>query len=95
MSPRATIPAPIEIAKFFKTRWRNESVHVSLREYEGNCLIDIRVFRTGTNGIDYATTKGLTMSIRKLEELQKAITKALKEARALNLLPNDHDGGGE
>jgi Transcriptional Coactivator p15 (PC4) len=70
MSPRVTLPEPVEVAKFFKTRWRNESVHVSLSEYEGHCLINIRVYRTGTDGIDRPTSKGVALAIARLPNLR-------------------------
>ena len=93
MTARPTLPEPIEVAKFFKTRWRNESVHITLSEYQENCVIDIRVYRTGTDGIDRPTTKGLAMAIRKLPELAAAVTMALAKARVLGLV--DDDGAGE
>ena len=87
-----TLDEPIEVAKFFKTRWRNESVHVRLSEYEGNCLIDIRVWRTGTDGIDRPSTKGLALSVRKLPELARALVLAEAKAIELNLIPNNNNG---
>ena len=63
------------------------------REYEGNCLIDIRIWRTAANGIDYPSTKGLALSVGKLKELVRALVKAEAAARELGLLPPD-DGGG-
>jgi hypothetical protein len=93
MTARVTLPEPVVISKFWKTRWRNESVHITLSEYQENCVIDIRVFRTAADGIDRPTSKGLTMAVGKLAELQKAITKALAKARELGLI--DDDGSGE
>jgi len=94
MTTRPTVDAPIEVAKFFKTRWRNESVHVSLSLYEGHYLINVRVYRTGTDGIDRPMTKGLSLSIGKLQELSRALVKAEAEARLRGLLPSD-DGDGK
>jgi hypothetical protein len=93
MTARATLPEPITVEKFWKTRWRNEAVHITLSEHESHCLIDIRVFRTGINGIDYATTKGLALGVGKLPELVWALVKAEAMARERGLLPND--GAGE
>jgi hypothetical protein len=89
---RVTFAAPVEIAKFWKNRRRNESVHVSLSEYEGHCLINVRVYCTGTDGIDRPTPKGLSLVVLRLPELAKAINKALAKAQELGLLPDD---GGE
>jgi hypothetical protein len=90
---RPTLPEPIEVAKFLKTRWRSESVHVELSTYEGHNLISVRVYRTGADGIDRPTNKGLAMSISKLQELARALAKAEVKARELGLLPDD--GAGE
>jgi hypothetical protein len=87
VSPRRpTLDEPIIISKFWKNRRRNESVHVSLSEYEGHCLINVRVYCTGTDGIDRPTPKGISMGIRKLQELADAVAKSLAKAKELGLL---------
>jgi hypothetical protein len=88
---RPTLPEPVEIAQFWKNRRRIESVHVSLSEYEGHCLIDVRVYCTGTDGIDRPTPKGVAMSIRKLPELARTLVKAEAKARALGLLDDESE----
>jgi hypothetical protein len=88
---RPTLPEPVEIAKFWKNRRRVESLHVSLSEYEGHALINVRIYATGTDGIDRPTTKGVAMSIRKLPELAAALVKALTKAQALGLLDGAAD----
>jgi hypothetical protein len=90
---RVTLPEPITIAKFWKNRRRNESVHVSLSEYEQHVLINIRVWCTGTDGIDRPTPKGVAMAIRKLPELARTLVRAEAKARELGLL--DDDGAAE
>jgi hypothetical protein len=82
----APLAKPIEIAKFWKNRRRNESVHVTLSEYEGHCLINVRVYCTGTDGIDRPTPKGVAMGIAKLPELTRALVKAEAKAQELGLL---------
>jgi hypothetical protein len=84
-----TLDEPVVISKFWKNRRRNESVHVTLSEYEGHCLINVRVYCTGTDGIDRPTPKGVAMGIRKLPELARALIKAEAKARELGLI----DGG--
>lgn len=87
MSEKAALLAePVEIAKFWKNRRRAESVHVSLSEYEGQVLINVRVYVTGTDGIDRPTPKGIAMAIAKLPELARAIVKAEAKAREIGLL---------
>ena len=83
MSRHPILAGPIEIAKFWKNRGRNESVHVTLSEYEGRALINVRVYSTGTDGIDRPTPKGVAMSIRKLPLLVRALLEA--ESRALEI----------
>ena len=95
MSQRPTPAAPVEVAKFWKNRRRNESVHVSLSEYEGHVLINVRTYATGTDGIDRPTPKGVAMGIRKLPELAAALTKALAKARELGLIDDAGEGGNE
>jgi hypothetical protein len=87
MSPCITLP--FVISKFWKNRRRSESIHVSLSEYEGHCLINVRVYCTGTDGIDRPTPKGVAMGIRKLPELARALVKAEATARELGLLEAD------
>ncbi|MGY4358642.1 hypothetical protein ACVWZR_007766 [Bradyrhizobium sp. i1.3.1] len=92
--PRKTgqLPEPIVIAKFWKNRARNESLRVSLSEYEGHCLINVRIYSTGTDGIDRPTPKGVAMGIGKLPELAKAINAALDKAQVLGLLKTEGEG---
>jgi transcriptional coactivator p15 (PC4) len=92
MTRRPTLPEPVEIAKFWKNRRRVESLHVSLSEYEGHALINVRIYATGSDGIDRPTTKGVAMGIRKLPELARALVKAEAKAHELGLL--DDDGAG-
>jgi hypothetical protein len=86
---RKTLDGPVIISKFWKNRRRNESVHVTLSEYEGHCLINVRVYCTGTDGIDRPTPKGVAMGIRKLPELARALVKAEAKARELGLLDDE------
>ena len=81
-----TLTEPVVISKFWKNRRRNESVRVSLSEYKGHSIIDVRVFATGTDGIDRPTPKGVAMGIGRLSELAKALVKAETKARELGLI---------
>lgn len=89
MNPRIILSEPVEIAKFWKNRGRNESVHVALSEYEGHNLINVRVYSTGTDGVDRPTQKGIAMSVRKLPELADALNRALTKAREIGLIDDD------
>lgn len=92
---KSTLAEGIEIAKFWKNRRRVESLHVSLSEYEGHALINVRIYATGADGIDRPTTKGVAMSVARLPELARALAKAENTAREMGLL-NDTpaDGAG-
>ena len=89
MNTRATLAEPVEIAKFWKNRGRRESVHVTLSEYEGHSLINVRIYATGRDGIDRPTPKGIAMGIGKLPKLADGITKALAKAHELGLLDSE------
>ncbi|MGZ3349134.1 MAG: transcriptional coactivator p15/PC4 family protein [Xanthobacteraceae bacterium] len=93
MTARATLPEPIEIAKFWKSRNRAEHVRVDLSEYKGHPLISVRVWQTGTDGIDRPTTRGIAISVRKLPELASALAKAETTAIELGLLQGASDDG--
>jgi Transcriptional Coactivator p15 (PC4) len=84
-----TLPEPVVISKFWKNCRRNESVRISLSEYEGHSIIDVRVFATGTDGIDRPTPKGVAMGVRRLPELSRALVKAEAKARELGLIEED------
>jgi hypothetical protein len=92
MSPRPTLDEPVIISKFWKNRRRNESVRVELSEYEGRALINVRIWATGTDGIDRPTPKGVAMDIRKLPELVRALIAAEAEARLRGLIGDDRAG---
>jgi hypothetical protein len=89
MSKRPTLVEPVVVSKFWKNRRRNESVHVTLSEYEGHCLINVRVYCTGADGIDRPSTKGLAISVRKLPELARSLVKAEAKALELGLLEDE------
>ena len=72
---------PVVISKFWKNRRRSESVHVTLSEYEGHRLINVRVYCTGTDGVDRPTPKGVAMAVGKLPALARALVAAEAKSR--------------
>jgi hypothetical protein len=90
-------PLPLDdavlIAEFWANR-RGEAVRVQIRKYKGRHLIDLRRFFTDKDGKLHPTAKGLALSIRKLPDLAKGITKALSAAHDLGLI-DDESGGHE
>ena len=81
----AGLPEPIEVAKFWANR-AHDAVIVSLREFEGVLIVDIRKHYTAADGTLRPTAKGIALTVRKLPELTLAVGKALKRARELGLL---------
>ena len=59
---------------------------MSLSEYEGHALINVRIYATGADGVDRPTTKGVAMSVARLPELARALAKAETTAREMGLL---------
>lgn len=82
----APLAEPYTVAKIFKNRQQTEIVHISLSTYEQHNLINVRIFTTGSDGIDRATVKGISMSVRKLPQLARALAKAEAKARELGLI---------
>lgn len=94
MNARPALPEPVIVARFWKNRRRAESVHVTLSEYEGHVLINVRIYCTGADGIDRPTPKGIAMAVGKLPTLAKALATAETKARELGLL-DAQDGASE
>jgi hypothetical protein len=89
-SPRVTIPEPIPIAKFHKSaRSKSKHIRVELSEYMGHPLVSVRVWQTGSDGIDRPTVQGIALSIRKLPTLTVALLKAEDIAKSLGLIDDD------
>ena len=95
MTARATLPEAVEIAKFWKSRDHAEHVRVDLSEFKGHVIINVRIWQTGSDGIDRPSTRGIAMSVRKLPELASALAKAETAAIALGLLQGASDDGGQ
>jgi len=79
------IGAPVIVAEFWANR-RGESIRVQFYEFEGTTLLDIRKHYTAADGVLRPTRKGLSVTIRRLPDLAKAIVKAERMAHELGLL---------
>jgi hypothetical protein len=88
-APKSTLLA--EIAKLWKDRRRIKSVHVDLSTFENHPFINIRIWETGSDGIDRPTKAGVALGVAKLPELARALAKAEAKARELGLI--DGEGG--
>jgi hypothetical protein len=92
MSTRPTLPEPIEVAKFWKSRRRDIAVVVAIGPYKEHNLISVREHVVGSDGIMRPSTRGVSLVVRRLPELAAALAKAMQQAQTLGLLPDD---GGE
>jgi hypothetical protein len=88
---RPTLDGPIIIDRWWKNR-AHDALYVRLAPYEGQSLLDIRVWITGSDGIT-KPTKGLSCRVKHLPRLHAALTLALAKARELGLLDDDDSGG--
>jgi hypothetical protein len=61
-------------------RSATEEIHIQINEYKGKKYLDMRVYYTTDDGINWnPTKKGVTFSPDKLDELKQAIEEAQKE----------------
>jgi Transcriptional Coactivator p15 (PC4) len=91
MTARPTLPEPVEVAKFWKNR-KGDAVIVTLKEYGGKIIVDVRSNFTTKDGKFHPTSKGLALVVLRLPELAAAVNKALAKAKELGLLDDGADG---
>jgi len=61
-------------------RSATEEIHIQINEYKGKKYVDLRVYYTTDDGINWSPTKkGVTFPPDKLEEVKAAIEEAMKE----------------
>ncbi len=61
-------------------RSATEEIHIQINEYKGKQYLDLRVYYTTDDGINWnPTKKGVTFPPDKLEELKQAVEEAQKE----------------
>jgi hypothetical protein len=83
---------PIEIAKLWRDR-NGTAIIIALRSYKERPFLDLRTFLPTTDGKLAPSQKGLTLPLRKIAEVAKALEKAIERARELGLLDGDDDAG--
>jgi transcriptional coactivator p15 (PC4) len=88
MSARPKLAEPVEIAKFWKNR-KGEAVIVTLKDFDGRTIVDIRTHFTTKDGKFQPTGKGLALMVLRLPELAAAVNKALAKAREIGLLDDE------
>lgn len=72
---------PMLIASLEKNA--SEQIRVSLDEFRGRNLLDVRVFSSFSTGEPTPTKKGLSIRIEMLDDLLEALTKAKAQADAM------------
>jgi hypothetical protein len=85
MSARPKLAEPVEVAKFWKNR-KGDAVIVTLKDFDGRTIVDIRTHFTTKDGKFQPTGKGLALMVLRLPELAAAVNKALAKAREIGLL---------
>lgn len=87
---RVSLPVPEKVAEFWRNRG-GESVRIELREFEGRVVADVRIYFADGKGVLRPSKKGVCLTIHKLPELARGITKALTRARELGLIADKAD----
>ena len=94
----STYSEPIIQNKIKKNR-RMDVIALTVQEFtppNGKPLVvfDVRLYAINKAGQNRPTPRGVSMSIKRLPDLQAAITKTLKQAQALGLLDGPADDEG-
>ncbi|TYO64635.1 hypothetical protein FXV83_20775 [Bradyrhizobium hipponense] len=82
------LPEPVVVDRFFSNR-RKDVITTTLQTFKGHTLVDLRKHVHDKEGKIHPTTKGITMKVTRLLDLQRAINKALIKAQELGLLEGD------
>jgi hypothetical protein len=91
MSPRITLPQPVQADAFWRNR-RHQAVVSKFSTHEGRNIFDVRIHEM-QNGRLVPTTKGVAIVVARLPDLAKSLKKAMKLAIELGLLPPDDRAG--
>jgi hypothetical protein len=82
-APDDPLAEPVIVAQFWKSRRRDECIRLTLSNYKGKPIADLRVFFTTPTGHMQASKKGVTVGIARLPELRQMLERA--EAKAIEL----------
>jgi hypothetical protein len=88
MNARVTLAEPIEW-KLWKTRRRDIAIVGSLSTWQETNIFGLREHVIGSDGIMMPTTRGTSMSVKRLPEIADTINKILAKARELGLLETE------
>jgi hypothetical protein len=84
---RPTLSAPVTVSRFWKNR-AHDAIVIELATYKNKNVLDVRTY-VMNRGRLVATPRGISLAVLRLPDLAKAINLALKQAKALGLLPDD------
>jgi hypothetical protein len=85
---RPELTEPVQVDSWWANR-RHDAVVTTLQSFKGHNLVDIRKHAMNAQGKLVPTGKGITVKLTRLLDLQKAIEKAIKKARELNLIDEE------
>jgi len=85
MAKRPELAEPVVVDRFFSNR-RKDVITTTLQTFKGHALVDLRKHVHDKEGKIHPTTKGITMKVTRLLDLQKAIGLAVEKAQELGLL---------
>jgi hypothetical protein len=75
-----------DVAVFAKNKYQDVKVRIS--EYQGNDVIDIRIWTQPPQGDEKVPTgKGINVNVRLFPQLKEAIAKLEKDLKEGNLIP--------
>jgi hypothetical protein len=84
MSPRITLPEPVQADAFHRNR-RHEAVVSTFSTWNGRNIFDLRIYEM-QNGRLVPTKKGVAIVVARLPDLAKSLKKSMKLAIELGLL---------
>jgi Transcriptional Coactivator p15 (PC4) len=82
---RPELTDPVVVDQWWVNR-RHDAMVTKLQSYLGHNLIDLRKHVMGRDGVLKPTSKGITVKVGRLRDLQRAIELAIKKAEALGLI---------
>jgi len=76
---------PVTVDRFWRNR-KGQACVTTLSSFEGQLVVDCRIHYTDKDGKLCPMRKGITLSINRLPDLARSITKAHRKAIELGLL---------
>jgi len=77
---------PLTVKKIWKSRRHDEHYRFDLSKYNDRKIFNVRIWRTGSDGCDRPTERGVAGSIEKLPEMVAAMLELELKAKQLGWL---------